>query len=121
MKRTLTCGDHRGQFNGAYERVTFAGGHPIDGVQADRDLNGEQQLPKVIERVRFTDGVEVIEARSRNAANPATFAAAPDQKARQPESIASAARAAPRRDQLALPAAMPARTSNWYPAICPAA
>jgi hypothetical protein len=27
----------------------------------------------------------------------------------------------PRRDQLALPAAMPTRTSNWYAAICPAA
>jgi hypothetical protein len=31
-------------------------------------LNGEKQLPKVIEGVRFQDGLEVIETRSQNAA-----------------------------------------------------
>jgi len=33
-----------------------------------RRLNGEQLLPKVIEGVRFIDGIEVIEAQSQNAA-----------------------------------------------------
>jgi len=33
-----------------------------------RRLNGEKQLPKVIEGVRFKDGLEVIETPSRNAA-----------------------------------------------------
>ena len=31
-------------------------------------LNGEKQLPKVIEGVRFIDGIEVIKAQSQNAA-----------------------------------------------------
>jgi len=33
-----------------------------------RRLNGEKQLPKVIEDVRFQDRLEVIETRSQNAA-----------------------------------------------------
>ena len=33
-----------------------------------RRLNGEKQLPKVIEGVRFKDGLEVIETPSQNAA-----------------------------------------------------
>ncbi len=33
-----------------------------------RRLNGEKQLPKVTEGVRFIDGIEVIEAQSQNAA-----------------------------------------------------
>jgi len=33
-----------------------------------RRLNGEKQLPKVIEGVRFQDGIEVIETPSQNAA-----------------------------------------------------
>lgn len=33
-----------------------------------RRLNGEKQLPKVIQGVKFRDGIEVIEAQSQNAA-----------------------------------------------------
>jgi putative transposase len=33
-----------------------------------RRLNGEKKLPKVIEGVRFVDGIAVIKAQSRNAA-----------------------------------------------------
>ena len=33
-----------------------------------RRVNGEKQLPKVIEGVRFKDGLEVIETPSQNAA-----------------------------------------------------
>jgi hypothetical protein len=31
-------------------------------------LNGEKQLPKVIQGVRFRDGIEIIETPSKNAA-----------------------------------------------------
>jgi hypothetical protein len=31
-------------------------------------LNGEKQLPKVVEGVRFQDGIEIIERPSHNAA-----------------------------------------------------
>ena len=33
-----------------------------------RRLNGEKQLPKVIEGIRFIDGIEVIKTPSQNAA-----------------------------------------------------
>jgi hypothetical protein len=38
------------------------------GCGNGRLLNGEKQLPKVIEGVRFIDGIEVIEAQKQNAA-----------------------------------------------------
>ena len=40
----------------------------MEAAKTWRRLNGEKQLPKVIEGVRFQDGIEVIETPSQNAA-----------------------------------------------------
>jgi hypothetical protein len=40
----------------------------MEAAKTWRRLNGEKQLPKVIEGVRFRDGIEVIETPSQNAA-----------------------------------------------------
>jgi hypothetical protein len=52
----------RGSVQNVYYRWSKESGHFY------RRLNGEKQLPKVIEGVRFEGGIEIVETPSQNAA-----------------------------------------------------
>ncbi|OZB38420.1 MAG: hypothetical protein B7X48_13235, partial [Acidiphilium sp. 34-60-192] len=60
QNRHHTASRQRGQRNSAY-LVTAA-------AKTWRKLNGEKQLPKVIQGITFRNGVEVIETPAQNAA-----------------------------------------------------